>query len=328
MAVPPLPAMILPRELVQESIALSHKANASIHYTFAHGTDTHKTPRQLIVFLNGLMSDKSTWLPVMAGIIRRCGDNGFPSLLAYDRFGQGLTEDRDPQDHGQEKGRGHDIDDVVKDLHQLIVQVGNEKLSTAPEQLQLVLVGNSIGCVIARLYAQRYPGSVATLLLLDSMMANSNFDWWPDPESEDFDSDELPPDVTVDVLREQRTKFAAIFAPDVINREGLDRRNIAELLPHSDKPLLKGPGGRLLLVVVEHDPEQFASESFKVSAEPSIVLLGLPDYIVNGNSYLSVDEVLEPSVASIQPRSPQDYRSGPGDRPNSCQRLWTLYSKR
>ncbi|KAL8721236.1 MAG: hypothetical protein Q9225_002048 [Loekoesia sp. 1 TL-2023] len=266
----PQPALMLPRELVNGTVALSNKPTASIHYTFARGTDFRESPRQLVVFLNGLMTDKSTWLPVMAGIIRKHGDIGFPSLLAYDRYGQGLTEDQDPQDQGCEKGRGHDVADVVQDLHQLLVQIGTDKLNTTPEQLALVFVANSIGCVIARLYAERYPGSVTALLLLDSMISNSKFDWFPNPDSEDFNPQELPADVTVEALREQRAKFAAIFAPDVINKEELDRRNVADLLPHSERPQLIGPGGRRpLLIVVEHDPERFASESLKVCADAS-----------------------------------------------------------
>ncbi|KAI4172361.1 MAG: hypothetical protein LQ343_003620 [Gyalolechia ehrenbergii] len=263
----PQPAIMLPRELKHDTIAQQNKPTVSIHYTFAQGTDAWESPRRLVVFLNGLMSDKSTWLPVMAGIIRKHGNIGFPSLFAYDRYGQGLTEDQDPQDQGRERGRGHDAADVVQDLHQLLVQISKDKLISNPEELQLVLVANSIGCVIARLYAQQYPGSVEALLLLDSMMSNSNFDWWPDPDSKDFDPEELPADVTIEVLREQRAKFAAMFAPDVINKEGLDRRNVADLLPHSDRPSLSGPGGkRPLLTVVEHDPEKFALESLRVRA--------------------------------------------------------------
>ncbi|KAL8936689.1 MAG: hypothetical protein Q9216_004799 [Gyalolechia sp. 2 TL-2023] len=265
----PQPAIMLPRELIHDTIALHNKPTVPIHYTSAQGKDTQENPRRLVIFLNGLMSDKSAWLPVMAGIIRKHGDTGFPSLLVYDRYGQGMTEEQDPQDQGREMGRGHDVADVVQDLHQLLVQIGKGKLKCNAEELSLVFVASSIGCVIARLYAQRYPGSVEALLLLDSMMSNSNFDWWPDPDSNNFDPEGLPADVTIEVLREQRAKFAAMFAPDVINKEGLNRRNVADLLPYSDKPLLSGPGGeRPLLIVVEHDPEKFASESFRSMGTP------------------------------------------------------------
>ncbi|KAL8732262.1 MAG: hypothetical protein Q9166_002834 [cf. Caloplaca sp. 2 TL-2023] len=260
---------MLPRELVHDTIALDGKPGANIHYTFAPEKRHQNSPRRLVVFLNGLMTDKSTWLPVMANIMRKYGDHGYPALLAYDRYGQGLTEDRDPQDQGRGKGRGHDVGDVVRDLQQLILQIDMDRMSESRWQLHLVFVANSIGCAVARLYAEWYPGFVEGLLLLDSMMANSNFDWWPDPESKDFNPKEVPEDVTIEVLHEQRSKFATFFAPDVINREGLDRRNLAEMLPHSNKPWLQGPQGRgPVLTVVEHDPVKFASESLQSMGTP------------------------------------------------------------
>ncbi|KAL9047707.1 MAG: hypothetical protein Q9206_006534 [Seirophora lacunosa] len=265
----PQPAMMLPRELKHESLVLSTKPTASIHYTFARGSAPQNGRSRLVIFLNGLITDKSTWLPVMAGVVRGNRDTDCPSLLAYDRFSQGLTDDQDPQDQGREPGRGHDVLDVVRDLHQLITQISEIKMETTLERVSLIFVANSIGCVIARLYADIYPESAAGLLLLDSMMANSDFDWWPNPDSSDFDSRELPADVDIELLREQRAKFAAVFAPDVLNKEGLDRRNVAELLPHSDRPQLSGLGGRRPLVtVVEHDPDWFASESLESMGTP------------------------------------------------------------
>ncbi|KAL9045238.1 MAG: hypothetical protein Q9214_001690 [Letrouitia sp. 1 TL-2023] len=256
---------MLPKEIVHNTIALDTKPSASIHCSWTIGNNETQTSRTVVVFLNGLMAYKSSWLPVMAGIIRKHKPTGFPSLLAYDRYGQGMTEERDPQDQGREKGYGHDLTDVVIDLQQLLVQFTRGQLHLKLEDLRLVLVGNSIGCAIARLYAQTYPGSVSALLLLDSMMANSNFDWWPNPDAEGFDPKELPADVSIEVLREQRRKFAAMFAPSAINKESLDRRNAAELLPKSDGPMLIGPGGSSPLVtVVGHDGMRFAEESLNV----------------------------------------------------------------
>ncbi|KAL8946009.1 MAG: hypothetical protein Q9222_007534 [Ikaeria aurantiellina] len=261
----PQPAMMLPRELIHDSVALRHKPSAKIHYTFASQMGYHSNSRRLIVFLNGLMADKSHWLSVMAGIIRMRSDTGYPSLLAYDRYGQGMTEDRDPQDQGRERGRGHNVADAVRDLHQLITQQDKSQYINGSGRLRIVFVANSIGCAIARLYAQQYPGSVEALLLLDSIMANSNFDWWPNPDSSDFDPSRLPEDVTSEIVREQRAKFATIFAPDVVNKEGLDRRDLADLLPFSNEPQLEGPDGRgPWLIVVGHDPDRFASESLQV----------------------------------------------------------------
>ncbi|MCJ1469244.1 hypothetical protein MMC07_007877 [Pseudocyphellaria aurata] len=265
----PQPAVAIPREISAGIIKLKTKPSASIHYSFVQGNSNVQSD-QLVIFLNGLIADKASWLAVMAGIIRtRKATTGFPSMLAYDRYGQGLTEDRDPQDRGREKGHGHDVEDAVTDLHQLVTQVVHERLRGSSEQLRICLVANSIGCAIARLYAQKYPGEVAALLLLDSIMANSNFDFWPDPDAEGFDANQLPDDVTVELLREQRARFAAMFSPNTANREGLSRRNLAELLPYSDSPKIIGPDGKgPWVTVVGHDFEHFASESLKVSAIP------------------------------------------------------------
>ena len=169
-----------------------------------------------------------------------------------------MTTDRDPQDSGHEEGHGHDIADAAVDLHELILQICEHEKGP-----RVVLVANSIGCAIARLYAQKHP--VAAFLMLDSIMANSDFDFWPDPDSPDFNEDELADDVTLDELREQRARFAAVFRPDVVNKEGLDRRNLAILLPYSDKPTLGQPGNRPWVTVVGHDFQQFANDSLEVS---------------------------------------------------------------
>lgn len=199
----------------------------------------------------------------MAGIVRQRKGTaaGIPSMLAYDRYGQGMTEARDPQDEGAEEGYGHDVADAVDDLHYLIAQFNGN----APQH-RLVLVGNSIGCAIARLYAQKHP--VAAILFLDSIIANSNFDFFPNPDAADFHDNQLPEDVTIEKLREQRSRFLAIFHPDVINKEGLSRRNLAEHLPHSDRPLLGKDAARPWITVVGHDFDRFAEESLRVSSFP------------------------------------------------------------
>ena len=215
------------------------------------------------------MSDKTSWLPVIAGIIwqrKNLTTPDFPSMLAYDRYGQGMTEDRDPNDHGQEKGHGHDCKDAAVDLHYLINMVAAEQGLQGSEKLRVVLVANSIGCAIARLYAQMYP--VAAILFLDSIMASSSFDLWPNPEAPGFDRRELPDDCSVEVLREQRAKFAAIFHPENVNREGLSRRNLAKLLPYSDRPKLGIEGNRPWVTVVGHDFDSFRDESQRTMGTP------------------------------------------------------------
>lgn len=265
----PQPAMMLPAEIQDKSIELAQKPGAPIAVSMVQSTQPN-AQKTVIVFLNGLMTNKSSWLPVMADIVRHCKGTaaGVPSMLAYDRYGQGLTESVDPQDRGREQGHGHDCADAAADLHQLISQLNGN----IPHRL--VLVANSIGGAIARLYAADHP--VAAVLMLDSVMANSDFNVFPNPDAPDFDKNQIPEDVTVDVLREQRARFLSIFQPDKPNKEGLSRRNLPTLLPLSDGPMLKGHPELPWMTVVGHDFEVFADEGLRVSAltrEPFIQTL-------------------------------------------------------
>ena len=261
----PLQAIAIPKEVTATTVVLPHKPTASIACSYVSGTD----PAVLVVFLNGLMTDKSSWIPVIAGIIRQrksLASPEFPSLLAYDRYGVGMTEDRDPLDQGKEPGHGHDCRDAAEDLHHLVQHFSKGLKLLSGEKLRVVLVANSIGCAIARLYAGSH--SVAAVLFLDSIMANSSFDFWPDPDAPTFDKRELPDDVSLEVLKEHRAKFAAIFSPDAVNREGLSRRNLARLLPQSDGPMLGDPSGRPWVTVVGHDFDAFAAESLRTFGTP------------------------------------------------------------
>ena len=52
-----------------------------------------------------------------------------------------------------------------------------------------------------------------------------------------------------------------IFSPSNPNKEGLDRRNLAELLPSASEPKLVGPGRKAPYIsVVGHDAETFAQK--------------------------------------------------------------------
>ncbi|KAH8696479.1 hypothetical protein BGW36DRAFT_398024 [Talaromyces proteolyticus] len=184
--------------------------------------------------------------------------NHLPALLTYDRFCQGQTTDRDPADAvASDPTHGHDLTAAVADLHQLITQIVADRTPIGNvDAAQLVLVGNSIGCALSRLYAHEYPGTVAALLLLDSNLANSDFvSIFPDPESP----------VSVETLRLGRGMMRKVFHPDVGNKEGLSRRNLPTLLPSSDSPKLQGVnGGGPYVTVIGHDYEAFAEESAKM----------------------------------------------------------------
>jgi len=285
----PQPAIAFPPSITFDSVVLDTKPAVSLECSQVQSVGESGYANVLVVFLNGLVAPQSFWLPVMALMLRRLkmddsaavigdGASAFvPQMLAYDRFGQGRTIDRDPSDEGKEEGYGHDTLEVVRDLRQLISQVTRKESYSHTQQQpkRIMFVANSIGCAIARLYAQEYPGTVAGMLLLDSIMANSDFvSIFPDPDSPDFDAGSLPRGVTPEILRDTREKFRAMFHPSVKNAEGLDRRNLATLLPDADKPSLEqGFGGRAPFVtVVGHDPEWFAKESLEGSMETPIAI--------------------------------------------------------
>jgi pimeloyl-ACP methyl ester carboxylesterase len=256
-----------PTPVPHSFISLTTKPNASLAYSFIPAKGTPPPDLPLIVFLNGLGLPASSWYPTIALLTQR---PSHPAILAYDRYGQGFTVDHDPLDAGAEDSAfAHDCMTVVRDLHQLLQQI------ISLHHLALVagifFVGNSLGCAVARLYAQTYPNSVSALLLLDSVMANSDMvSMYPDPDGLDFERKylPLPNGVTVEGLKEAREKMDRMFSPlhGVMGKvEGLTRRNLAELLPYSDRPLLTGVDGRgPWLCVVGHGFERFAEESLKV----------------------------------------------------------------
>jgi len=252
-------------------IELKDKAGASLWYSFAPASPQGGFPRTLMVFLNGLIVPRAGWDSVMENIIQKAGEDDLPhpAMLSYDRFGQGNSSP-DPSDEGKKPGHGHDVMSAVRDLHQLILQFSVEKTlfhMSSDQFPTLIFVCNSIGCALARLFAQNYPRTVSGMILLDSIMANSDFvSIWPDPDAPGFDPDSLPKGVSAEDLRETRVKFAKVFHPSVPNKEGLSRRNLAQLLPYSDNPKLIGPSGEgPLLTVIGHDWDTFAEQSLTVS---------------------------------------------------------------
>ncbi|KAI0484354.1 Alpha/Beta hydrolase protein [Xylariaceae sp. FL0804] len=292
----PQEAVALPPSIVFDTVRLATKPEAALECTRVASSGGAKYSKFLVVFLNGLVAPQAGWLPVMAKLIRRLeaaappppqqageggggdGDDGDgpsrPQMLAYDRYGQGKTVDRDPGDVGKEPGYGHDVSDVVRDLHQLLGQVAEEKEKDDDDdgrRRPIVFVANSIGCAIARLYAQHHPGTVAGLVLLDSMIANTDFvSLFPDPDGDGFECPDaalpLPPGVTPDALRETRARVRRVFHPTARNPEGLDRRELAALLPRADGPRLRGFNDEPpRVLVVGHDPDWFAEESAKGS---------------------------------------------------------------
>ncbi|KAI8962158.1 alpha/beta-hydrolase [Daldinia sp. FL1419] len=252
-----------------ETIRLPHKPDAPLSYQLVPGQGPLSTTH-LVVFLNGLIAPQSAWLPSIRALQQRWDEHrraaDVPSLLTYDRYGQGESA-RDPADALH--GGSHDICEIVADLRVLVHETWRTRIvgvsgSDAPVRTpKLVFVSNSIGCVIGRFYAEKYPGTTAGLLFLDSNIANSDLvSLFPDPDAADFDPSALPPDSTVEDLRRTRAGYAAQFQPSAPNPEHWDRRNIMTLVPLSDGPALEGAPW---ITVVGHDWETFAEEGLRGS---------------------------------------------------------------
>lgn len=263
------------------SIILENKPLAKLHYTYypaSKSTPTHPNPfsQTLVVFLNGLILPRSSWDQSITLFLEKRIENNlpYPALLTYDRYGQG-DSDHDPDDNEPPPGHGHDCQSAVHSLNQFLLQIWKEHLEICnPTQFpNLIFVCNSIGCALARLFAHSYPGTVAGLLFLDSIMANSDFvSLWPDPDASDFDPHTLPQGVSEKDVRDTRQAYRDTFHPDVPNQENLSRRNLATLLPSASEPRLEGVSGGPYLTVVGHDWETFAEQAASGSLKTPIVL--------------------------------------------------------
>lgn len=274
-----------------DQIALTTKPSAKICYRFYPSVLSEGLKPVLIVFLNGLGLPQEAWGPTIDRLSELRQSAIIPAILTYDRFGQGLTTDRDPADAGAaDPTKAHDAVAVIQDLRQLIAQIASDKLGVSDiQEIDLIFVANSIGCSLGRLFAQEYPGLVVGLLLLDSYIANSDIiSAYPDPDAADFDPSSLPPGVTADDIRRTREGMAKVFHPSVGNKEGFNRENFATLLPESDKPVLEGPSGRSPFVtVVGHDWATFAAEGTKMGVPEAVTNAYLNPYWSNYNKGLA-----------------------------------------
>ncbi|KAK3944324.1 Alpha/beta hydrolase fold-1 [Diplogelasinospora grovesii] len=251
------------------SIRLDGKPDAALHIStfFPAPSSCEPFTHTLVVFLNGLALPRSSWKAAVDHFIdlRQQTGKPIPSLVSYDRYGQG-DSDPDPTDDAGQLPYGHDPHAVTADLHRLLLHLcehDDHLKIPSIEDMSIVFVCNSIGCALARLYAQEHPGLVAGYLFLDSMMANTDFvSLFPDPDEPGFDEKKLPTGVTADGLRHAREMCAKMFHPTVPNGEHLDRRKLPDVLPYADRPALPpGPNGKApRLVVVGHDWDEFAKQ--------------------------------------------------------------------
>ncbi|KAG8629751.1 hypothetical protein KVT40_001370 [Elsinoe batatas] len=242
---------------------------------------------------------KTTTLTSWSSVLSLLTSSPSPSrnkiaLLTWDRLGQGLATLRDPQDHlASDASHGHGIDATVSDLRALVQHFSAPTGSAKPEPgPRIVLVANSIGVAISRLYAQTYPGTVAGQIHLDSILRDGDMlGYFPDPDAEDFDVRNLAEGVTEKDLRETRGMVHAVFGLQNGSKEGLSRRGLRALLPDGDRPRLvgwrAGMGKRSVegsqgpyLTVFGHDPVTFAEQM--VSQRPDLSSVPQSRYLQPG----------------------------------------------
>ena len=251
-------------------MSLPRKPSARVAYRLFPSTASSKSHLR-VIFLNGLGLPMEGWLPAIRLLLSPYlaeSAAGPPfSILTYDRYGQGATADRDPEDAAAaDPKHGHDVAAIAHDLHALLQHVeAAQPNGHSPHRL--LLVSNSLGGAVSRVHAQLYPeDAVVAYLFLDCVLANSTFvDLVPDCDAASFDASTLPPSVTAEQLRLFRQKMAASFHPNNGSAEGTSRRNLASLLPHADAPALPrtAGGGAPLVTVVGHSWQAFAAESAK-----------------------------------------------------------------
>lgn len=276
-------------------ISLSHKPDAPIAYTYIpqdylaiesgmpltdpFGPRNHS--HRLLLFVNGLILPQKGWFDTIDAML-----DGFESnararglaakekllpfeIMTYDRYGAGQTTAREPDDaKSRDPTYGHDLQTVVRDLKVLLQQVlaVEAYCYDANQPVEMILVGSSIGCAIIRLFAAALGTDdrfkIRGIIFLDSIIANTDFfSLFPDPDDPDsgFDLDEVESlGCDLESYRDVRQGIRQRFHPTVANIEGLDRRNLPELLPHAHSPKLPTDPH---LLVIGHDPLTFADQT-------------------------------------------------------------------
>ncbi|HEX5706184.1 MAG TPA: alpha/beta fold hydrolase [Pyrinomonadaceae bacterium] len=150
-------------------------------------TGQRRAGRPVVVLEAGNMSSSQVWFKVRPRVAE------FARVCAYDRAGRGGSEEA--------RGEPHTGEDIVRDLRVL--------LSKAGERAPFVLVGHSLGGVLARIYASRHPREVAGMVLVDSAHEEQ------DARAEAMIPEEVKAQFTEEerrVMSSERLDFVRLFA--------------------------------------------------------------------------------------------------------------------
>jgi pimeloyl-ACP methyl ester carboxylesterase len=255
-------------------VCLSTKPTARLSYSFIPQPSGHtgRHSKRLLVFLSGIDNSQTIWQGTLTKLVSLSRTNGFdlPPMLAYDRYGAG-NSDHDPSDAGKPPEQYHDAVESMRDLHQLIIQIAPKHLGLAENELhelRIIFCAYSIGCCIARFYADAYPGTVEALLLIDSPPAGTAAEnLVPDPDiPEEWEKGRLflPEGTTADQCRDaiRKGRNSPLSGHAMTTRERIRWDNMPQLLPSSERPKLRGPEPGMPLVAVVNSDAEVAFSSF------------------------------------------------------------------
>ncbi|KAH8671056.1 Alpha/Beta hydrolase protein [Xylariales sp. PMI_506] len=226
----------------------------------------------VVIFVNGLGRPMAAWGAVLQRLPTKY------TLIAYDRFGQGVSAPLP----GDVPEASRDAVAAARDLDELIRAVADqEKLDLTPPSSSsspsrgIFLVAHSIGVGIARLFITNHSGIwVAGAVFLDPSPVNTDFvSLYPPPR------DGEPADLT-----ETREATRRVFHPSMPNPERFNRKNFAELLPLAERPTLAGDP---YVTLVSHDPLcAFGEQSEKMGIKSKYALKYVEPYWRNYNQKL------------------------------------------
>lgn len=259
-------------------VRLCTKPTARLSYSFIPQPSgrTGRHSKRLLVFLSGIDNSQTIWQGTLKKLVSLSRINGFdlPPMLVYDRYGAG-SSDHDPSDAGNPPEQYHDAVESMHDLRQLIIQIAPIHLGLAENELhdlRIIFCAYSIGCCIARFYADAYPGTVEALLLIDSATAGTAIEnMMPNPDiPEEWEKGRLflPEGTTADQCRDaiRKGRNSPFSGHAITTRERIRWDNMPQFLPSSERPKLRGPEpGMPLVAVVNSDAEVAISSIANVS---------------------------------------------------------------
>jgi pimeloyl-ACP methyl ester carboxylesterase len=129
------------------------KLGARESYVHCEGPSRDTSP-PLVVFESGLGDSSLVWNAVLPEVAR------FARACAYDRLGLG----------------GSSPAPLENSMAQMVIQLRGALEQVGPKE-SLVLVGHSLGGLLARLYASDYPAEVAGLVLVDAASEDAAEIW-------------------------------------------------------------------------------------------------------------------------------------------------------